>query len=201
MKKVLLIIAILIIGFAVWFFIFRKGDNNNDEPKVPPITSMVNSELVNKSVSNMVSVYLDMKNAFVDADTTAIKAKTKSFIAATDSLKLDDLKKDTLIFTTAQMKAEDIKSNAIGILDEKDITEMRKGLQMVSENLYPFLKTIGYKGQKLYFQNCPMAFGEGKDASWISNSEEIMNPYLGKNHPEYKGGMLHCGETKDSVGR
>jgi len=44
-----------------------------------------------------------------------------------------------------------------------------------------------------------MAFGEDKGADWISNSEEIVNPYLGKNHPEYKGSMLHCGEIKDTI--
>ena len=44
-----------------------------------------------------------------------------------------------------------------------------------------------------------MAFGEGKDANWISNTEEIFNPYLGKNHPEFKGTMLHCGEIKDTI--
>src|ERR1035437_10863544 len=155
MKRVLLISAVLIVGFTLWFFLFRKGDDTPSEQKQQPLTLQVNSEQVNKSVNNLVSSYLDVKNAFIEADTTAIKAKTKEFITSTDSLKLDDLKKDTLIFTTAQMKAEDIKSNATGILGEKDITEMRKGFQMVSENLYPFLKTIGYKGQKLYFQNCP----------------------------------------------
>ena len=31
------------------------------------------------------------------------------------------------------------------------------------------------------------------------NTEEIINPYLGKNHPEFKSGMLHCGEVKDSI--
>jgi hypothetical protein len=44
-----------------------------------------------------------------------------------------------------------------------------------------------------------MAFGEDKGANWISNTEEIINPYLGKNHPEFKSGMLHCGEVKDSI--
>jgi hypothetical protein len=44
-----------------------------------------------------------------------------------------------------------------------------------------------------------MAFNENEPANWISNSQEIINPYLGKNHPKHKGTMLHCGEVKDSI--
>ena len=70
---------------------------------------------------------------------------------------------------------------------------------MIGESIYPLLKTIHYDGNTLYWQNCPMAFGEDKGANWISNTAEIINPYLGKNHPEFKGTMLHCGEVKDSI--
>jgi hypothetical protein len=35
-----------------------------------------------------------------------------------------------------------------------------------------------------------MAFGEDKGANWIRNTSEIINPYLGKNHPEFKATML-----------
>ena len=83
---------------------------------------------------------------------------------------------------------------------QTDITEMRKDFSMVTEMLYPsFLKSINYEGPKMYLQNCPMAFGEEKAANWISKTEEIMNPYLGKNHPEFKGAMLHCGSIKDTI--
>ena len=44
-----------------------------------------------------------------------------------------------------------------------------------------------------------MAFGEGKEANWISNGVEIVNPYLGKRDPTYGAGMLHCGEVKDTI--
>jgi len=76
---------------------------------------------------------------------------------------------------------------------------MRHDFSMVSENLYPLLKTIHYEGPKLYWQNCPMAFGDDKPANWLSNTAEILNPYLGKKHPEYKSAMLHCGENMDSL--
>jgi hypothetical protein len=198
MRKLIIVIGVIALIVGLWLWM-RKGDAGGDEKKQEPIKTKVNSAQVNKSVDEMVVGYINMKNAFVEADTALAKTNTKLFISKIDSLKLDDLKKDSLIYASAQAQVGDIKSNAVAILGEKDITEMRKGFQMVSENLYPFLKTIAYKGQKLYWQNCPMAFGEGKDASWISSSEEIMNPYLGKNHPQWKSGMLHCGETKDSI--
>jgi hypothetical protein len=77
---------------------------------------------------------------------------------------------------------------------------MRKDFSMVTEMMYPsFFKAINYEGPKLYLQNCPMAFGEDNGANWISSSEEVINPYLGKIHPEYKATMLHCGEVKDTI--
>jgi hypothetical protein len=79
------------------------------------------------------------------------------------------------------------------------MADMRKDFSMVSEFLYPFLKTVGYEGTKIYWQNCPMAFGDDKPANWLSTSAEINNPYLGMHHPEFKSAMLHCGETMDSI--
>jgi hypothetical protein len=151
-------------------------------------------------VAGMMNTYIEMKNAFVDADSVEIKAKTAQFIAATDSLNLSELhEKDSSLFIAAQQNISDIKANAEPILKENDITEMRHDFSMVSENLYPLLKTIHYEGPKLYWQNCPMAFGDDKPANWLSNTSEILNPYLGKKHPEYKSAMLHCGENMDSL--
>ena len=141
-----------------------------------------------------------MKNAFVDADTIKIKLNGQKFIATIDSLKLNELQKeDSTILLAAQQEVSDIKANAEAMLQENNVTEMRQDFRMVSENLYPFLKTIGYEGPKLYWQNCPMAFGENKEGNWLSTTKEIINPYLGKNHPEFKSSMLNCGETKDTL--
>jgi hypothetical protein len=114
---------------------------------------------------------------------------------------VNELKKDTAtIFETVKANITDIRMNAASLLKQTTITEMRQDFRMVSEVMYPsFFKAINYEGPKMYWQNCPMAFGEGKEANWISNTEEINNPYLGKNHPEFKATMLHCGEVKDSI--
>ena len=70
---------------------------------------------------------------------------------------------------------------------------------MVSENLYPLFKTINYEGDAMYWENCPMAFGDDNGANWVSKTKEVINPYLGKNHPTYKATMLHCGIVKDTI--
>jgi len=199
MRKLLAILFIAALVFGAWW-IFFKDKSHNDGPKQQPLKVGKHSGEFNKSVGAVVTEYLSLKEAYVNADTTKIKAQEKKLIAAIDSIKIDELKKDTTgIFQSAQLLIGDIISNANAILKETDITEMRQDFRMVSENLFPLLKTIHYEGVKLYWQNCPMAFGEGKDASWLSNTEEIINPYLGKNHPEYKGTMLHCGEIKDTI--
>ena len=199
MKKIAGIIILIAIVFGIWWIFFRSGSHDNT-PKQPPLKVNAHSKEFNNSVTAAVNGYLGLKDAFVEADTAQVKMSEKKFIASLDSMKLDELKKDTTgIFQSAQAQVSDIKSNADAILKETDITEMRQDFRMVSENLFPFLKTIHYEGQKLYWENCPMAFGEGKDASWISNTVQIMNPYLGKKNPEFKATMVGCGEVKDTI--
>lgn len=201
MKRILAIAFLVIIVLGAWWLFFRTEKSNSaSEVKVETLTVKKHSPAFNSGVDNTINTYLAMKDAFVNADTTTIKANAIKFISAVDSMNLDDLQKeDAQILAAVKQQVSDIKSNATPILQETDITQMRQDFRMVSENLYPFLKTIGYEGEKLYWQNCPMAFGEDKEANWISNTSEIINPYLGKNHPEYKSAMLHCGENKDSI--
>ena len=199
MRKILLLLVVIILASGVWWMFF-KGEDHSSGPKQQPLKVGKHSSEFNYSIAAFVTQYLALKDAFVNADTIIIKQQEKKFASTIDSMKIDELKKDTTgILQSAQLLLGDIRSNADAIRKETDITEMRQDFRMVSENLFPLLKTIRYEGQKLYWQNCPMAFGEGKDASWLSGTEEIFNPYLGKNHPEFKGTMLHCGETKDTI--
>ncbi|HSV10463.1 MAG TPA: DUF3347 domain-containing protein [Hanamia sp.] len=200
MKRVLAVVFLIIILLAVWFLFFKTKEVTT--ATVPTQTTAVkkHSDEFNQKLAGMMNAYMEMKNAFVDADSVEVKTKTTQFISSIDSLNLSELhEKDSSLFIAAQQNISDIKANAAPILKENDITEMRHDFSMVSENLYPLLKTIGYEGQKLYWQNCPMAFGDDKPANWLSNTSEILNPYLGKKNPEYKSAMLHCGENMDSL--
>jgi hypothetical protein len=200
MKRVLAVVFLIIILLAVWFLFFKTEKTGNITVEKQATTVQKHSSEFNAKIASMMNAYMEMKNAFVDADSVEVKTKTAQFIASVDSLNLNELhEKDSSLFMTAQQNISDIKANAAPILKENDITEMRHDFSTVSENLYPLLKTIGYEGQKLYWQNCPMAFGDDKPANWLSNTSEILNPYLGKKNPEYKSAMLHCGENMDSL--
>jgi Protein of unknown function (DUF3347) len=201
MKKVFLLLVVLIAAFSTYWFGFRKTEHGPEAPPPKPIEVTNNSSKVNMSVDSIVAAYLTIKNAFVEDDTTAVKVSTKNLIAVVDHFPFKELEKDTTaIASTVQMTIEGIKANATSLLAQKDITEMRHDFNMVFETMYPSLFTaINYKGQKLFVENCPMAFGDDMPANWISNSTEIVNPYLGKVHPKYKATMLHCGEVKDSI--
>lgn len=199
MKKLLAIVFLGLVLFGIWW-VFFKENSHESGPKVEALKVGHHSDPFNQSISNVVFSYLDIKAAFVDADSIKAKSSGAKFISMIDSLKIEDLKKDTtVILATVQAQINDLKTNAAAMVKEPNLTEMRQDFRMVTENFYPLLKTIRYEGQKLYLQNCPMAFGEGRDANWLSNTEEIVNPYLGKHHPEFKGTMLHCGTIVDTI--
>lgn len=199
MKKLIGLIVLIALIFGIWWKFFKTEPTVN-EPKPTPIQLSKHSDEFNENINNIVNGYLLIKDAFVNGDSIKAKAETIKLTVLLDSLKLIDIQKEgNGIFQSAQMQLEDMRVNSKTLIQEKNITEMRQDFRMLSESFFPFLKIIHYEGPTLYWQNCPMAFDEDKEGSWISKTEEIVNPYLGKNHPKYKGTMLHCGEVKDSI--
>lgn len=201
MKKMIAFIVLILAAFSIYWFLLRTKDSKPEEPKQAPIAVRTHSDSFNLAVKNVLDAYYNMKDAFVEADTAQVKQYATLFISRLDSIPLSELEKDKkAIFETVKLNIGEMQSNARSLIGQKDITEMRYDFRTISDMLYPgFFKTINYEGPTVYLQNCPMAFDGDKDANWISNSDEIVNPYLGKKHPKYKAGMLNCGEVKDSI--
>jgi hypothetical protein len=193
MKKGLALVIVLLAAFAIYWFMFRKKGSSGHDIKPEPIALKKHSEAFNTSVNDLVNAYLGIKDAFVGADTAKAKLKTNEFISLLERIPVDELKNDkAVILESAKASIDDIRSNAVSLLAQPNITEMRQDFRMVTEMMYPaFFKTINYEGPKLYLLNCPNAFGEDKGANWINNSTEIKNPYQEK--------MLGCGEIKDTI--
>ncbi len=201
MKRFLILLVLLIIALGMYFFYGKKESEKKVDTSEKPIKQSVHSPNFNKRIENAVDHYLAMKDAFVNADTAAVKMHALDFVQALDAINADEMKNDSgAVVETAKASIADIKSNIVSLLKQTDITEMRKDFSMATQMMYPaFFQSINYEGKKLYLQHCPMAFNDTEGADWLSYSDEIMNPYLGKKHPKYKAGMLHCGEIKDSV--
>lgn len=200
MKRILAIVFLVIVLLGAWWLFFKTDKPETEyESETTKIHVSKHSEEFNASITKALDSYFAMQMAFVEADTALAKENAQYFISAVDAIQIQELEKDNeQIMAAATQQLSDIKANAEPILMETDITEMRQDFRMVSENLYPFLRTIEYEGEKVYWQNCPMAFGDN-EANWLSSTRQIANPYLGKNHPEFKSTMLRCGEVKDSI--
>jgi flagellar basal body-associated protein FliL len=203
-KKILLIVLVLLLALAgyVWYqFSTNKGGGfNGDQAKKLEIKS--STSLFDEGIKAMLASYFNLKEAFVNADTTNAKAACNTMIKAIDSIKLEELQKDTSgLITTIQPLLNDVKSNAVSLMAQTSIKEMRKDFNQVNQQMYSLLKAINYKGEKIYWQNCPMAFDGDKEAYWLDTKtgDARTNPYLGKNDPEHGSNMLHCGEDKDSI--
>ncbi len=202
MNRNRILVVILTAGVLTLIYqLFLKPSSPKNEEKNQSLAVKKHSAAFNAHIEMVMKNYLALKDAFVEADTQAVKANAKDFIEALNAIDTVELKKDTAsIYNTVIYTLSDLKLNAESILQQHDIKEMRRDFSSLTDMMYPSLfQAIRYEGPTLYLQNCPMAFDDSIAANWISNSAIIVNPYLGKKHPEYKATMLHCGELKDSV--
>ncbi len=113
-------------------------------------------------------------NAFV----TSMDKMEKNSLTADKKKKWDDIADD------AKEMAEHIGKNA------GDIEHQREHFDMLSTDMYDMVKTFG-AGQALYQDFCPM-YNNKKGATWLSETKEIKNPYLGKKMPT-------CGSVKEEI--
>jgi hypothetical protein len=200
MKKMLVFFVVILAVFAgLYFFVFRKKSSGDDLPKDRPVAVSTHSAAFNTSLQQLMDAYYNMSEGFVNWDTTIISQYSAVFKTAADSLKMDELKKDTVIYETAVAPWETIKSEINSIIQDPDLGEKRGSLNIISQSLYDLLRVVKYDQSKIYFQECPMAFGDDKPGNWISATAAVRNPYLGTQDPKYKDKMLTCGGPKDSL--
>ena len=200
MKKGLIIIGATVAVIAVYFLLFyKKGDTKAASEKQQPLAQSKNSETFNTPFNNMLSSYFELKNALVDWDTAKASASADNLMKLASGVPYDDLKADTTIIATAKSFSESVIAEAKGVVGENTIEEKRRSFYTLSENLYNLLRTVHYDQQVIYHDKCPMAFNDSEEGYWVSNSKAIVNPYLGKKHPHYAGGMIGCGSIEDSI--
>lgn len=199
MRAIVFFLILAGAGILTWL-VLSKPDEKEGSQKPEALAVSKHSTAFNESVTAVLNQYNQIAEAFVSWDSAASNAAAAQLVKTLDSVKLEELKKDSnAIYETAQLFIENAKGDAQYIATEPGIRSQREAFNSMTDNLYQFLNTVNYDRQTLYLQECPMAFDDTKSALWLSQQEEIRNPYLGLHHPIYGKGMLACGETKTRI--
>ncbi|MEO5681472.1 MAG: DUF3347 domain-containing protein [Chitinophagaceae bacterium] len=202
MKKVVIVILILVAGFAiVKLFFANKGESGAGGPKQEALTVSKNSVAFNESVEKLLNSYFLLKDGLTEYDTSRVNNAAAALALAADSLATSELRGDTtgVIKQTAEDFAGSISGSSKVLTSEPDLIKKKRIFNLISDAVYNLVRTVKYDRQKLYHQHCPMAFNDEEEAFWISNSNKIVNPYLGTKHPKYKASMEACGDITDSL--
>ncbi len=155
----------------------ETGNSNNTDAKV------------DGSMKEMVSQYLQMKNALANDNGKDAASAGKAFVESMGKM-------DKTSLTTEKKKiwddvSDDAKEMAEHIGSNGDkIEHQREHFDMLSTDMYDMVKTFG-AGQALYKDFCPM-YNDKKGAIWLSEIKEIKNPYFGKKMPT-------CGSVKEEI--
>lgn len=199
MKKGLLLVLLAVVGVAAWYFLVTKKKPKDETPKDQPVAVSRYSGAFNGSVDTFLQNYYALTEAFVNWDSGAVTKSANGIAEALANVKWNELQKDTVIYQTATGYNDIFKSDMATLSGTRDLTTKRHAFHALTQNLYDLLRTVKYDDTKLYLQQCPMAFNDTEEGTWLSKTEKIRNPYLGLHHPKYKGSMISCGETKDTL--
>jgi hypothetical protein len=140
-------------------------------------------------VNEIVSIYFQLKNAFVTDNSSDAGKAGKAMETAfktfnTTSLSAEQKKSFAEIADDAKEHGEHIGAN-VG-----NIEHQREHFEMLSKDVYDLIKTFGTTA-KVYHDFCPM-YNNKKGAYWLSEAKEIKNPYYGSK-------MLTCGSVKEEI--
>ncbi len=178
-------ILLLITGLTR-YFVYPGNSSHTNEPKPLPLAVSKHSEAFNLSVENVLAAYYTMTDGFVKGDTAAINQSGNNLRMALDSFKVEELKKDSLIYETALQPLQNLKSEIASILIDPSVAEKRGSLNIFSNELFTLLSIVRYDRAILYWLECAAAFGEDKPGNWISKTEQAANPYGQKDCTDLK---------------
>jgi hypothetical protein len=154
-------------------------------------------------MSNAMDFYYALTESFVNWDTAKINSSLVQLRISVDSLRIQEMEKDSAIYPTVQSQWESIKAEIIGMQADTALYEKKEDLNMLSQQLFDLLRIVKFDATKVYYQECPMALNNYESSAfWLStdgDNKKRRNPYLGLHDPKYGKAMLTCGQTRDSI--
>jgi hypothetical protein len=194
MKKFILLIVIFIAACFLAYKLLSDKPVHQDAPKDQALKISKNSPAFNNAFDSLLSQYFGIRDALVDADTLKADQAAYRLAKGADSLPTQLLKADSSIILTAKSLAAAMGGDARGFTGETGLEGRRQSFNVLTDELFNLVRTVRYDAVRIYHIRCPMAFKDSVEGFWLSNSTEIINPYLGRTDPK----MPVCGEVIDS---
>ncbi len=175
MKSLVVIVAILATSFSS----FAQGN------KAASAEFSSTDTTVRQQISNVLTVYYQIKDALVSGNEKLASAKAKEFETALDAV---DMKKMSAQEHTFYMPLQEkLAYDAQHIKTAPNIDHMREHFSAFSNNVWKLVKAFKANNGTAYQQYCPM-----QKATWISKDEAIKNPYYGSQMPT-------CGKVTETL--
>lgn len=133
--------------------------------------------------------YLLLKDAFVTTDSLLAQQRADQLVETLDKVDMSLVKGDAHLYWMEQLEA--LQAHGKKIVALINVEEQRKQFGFLSKVLINTIKVFGITDNSYYVQYCPMAF-DNAGANWISDNEEINNPFFGEK-------MLKCGSVEEMI--
>jgi len=164
-------------------------DHSQHETSVMETESIKTNVEFKKQLQGVYDSYSSMVVAFVSSDAEKVKKSAEKVKSSLQSVDMDLLTGEAHM---TWMKYLDVLESEIATISTSyDISTQRLSFAEFNDAFYSSVKAFGLHHGMIYYQYCPMANGD-KGAYWLSNIEEIENPYFGDE-------MLKCGETREKI--
>ena len=171
MKNIFFVLMLIV------FVACRNNSNVAEENNLPATIKTINSLQFDSSVNKMVNDYLLLKNNFIAKNDSLINFFSGELMKDADSLNFTGFETaDSVVVQQAILNAQSISAEMQGLLGETTLNGKQKSFYLLSEEMFDLLKLIRYNKQTIYRFECAGAL-DGSNASWLSNSAEIKNPY------------------------
>ncbi|RYU89525.1 DUF3347 domain-containing protein [Mucilaginibacter terrigena] len=144
------------------------------------VLSIVMVKAQNTAVDKITSSYIGVKNALVGSNSTLAKTRSAELLAALSAPVKGLLPAQQKLMATYLDK---LKFDSRHISETTVLDHQREHFESLSKNMYALLAGLKLNSATLYQQYCPM-----KKAAWLSETEDIRNPYYGDD-------MLECGKV------
>jgi len=142
-----------------------------------------------KQLQEVYDSYSYMKDAFVSSDADEVRKRAEKVQSSLQKVDMGLLSGEAHM--TWMKYLEVLESEITSISTSSNISTQRISFAEFNDAFYASVKAFGLHHGMIYYQYCPMANGDD-GAYWLSNIEEIANPYFGDE-------MLKCGETRETI--